>query len=558
MSIPPTGPVPPGAAPDSLSPAGQSPGLAGQPAVRGSEPAGPLAAQSGQSSFVSELDAMLADADRTLAERYPGERAGRQPVHTVYVPADRFEPDLAAQWGRAALGALAECAPGPAEFGAAMDLPAGLAGQVLPLIQAKLAAEPVEDLRLDFEDGYGDRGDAAEDAAARAAAGALAAAVAAGTAPPFIGVRCKSLEAATRRRAVATLDLFLGELLSREAWPAGFVVTLPKVSSADQVRAMVRLCERLEQAHGLAPGQLRFEVQVETPQLVLGADGAAEVARCVHAGGRRLTGLHYGTYDYSAALGIAAGHQSMDHLAADHARAVMQVAAAGTGVRLSDGSTNVLPAGDRDHVIAAWRLHARLVRRSLERGFYQGWDLHPGHLVSRYAAGYAFFRADLPAAAARLKSYLDTRHSSAADRSSAGRSGAASRAGAGPGRTAGTAGAAPGRTAGTAGAAPARTAAPGAGRAEEPATVRALAGYLARGLDCGAVSAAELAGLIGLRPAELYALCGRGAPSGPDPSGSGPRGSDPRGFDPTGPDPRGLEPSRPDPSGPERDDHARS
>lgn len=217
----------------------------------------------------AELDALLAGADQALAEGYPGERPGRQPVHTVCVPADGFRPDLAAQWGRAALRTLADCAPGPAEFGAAMDLPAGLAAEVLPLVQAKLAAEPVEDLRLDFEDGYGDRGDAAEDADARAAAGALAAAVAAGAAPPFTGLRCKSLEAATRRRAVETLDVFLGALLSHGPLPDGF--------------------------------------------------------------GGRLTGLHYGTYDYSAALGIAAGYQSMDHPVADYARAVMQVAAAGTG-----------------------------------------------------------------------------------------------------------------------------------------------------------------------------------------------------------------------------------
>ena len=411
---------------------------------------------------VSELDALLAAADRALAEGYRGERPGRQPVHTVYVPADRFQPELAAQWGQAALAALADCAPGPAEFGAAMNLRAGLAAEVLPLVQAKLAAEPVEDLRLDFEDGYGNQGEGPEDADARTAAASLAAAVAAGTAPPFTGLRCKSLEAATRRRAVATLDVFLGALLSHGPLPEGFVITLPKVSSADQVRAMVHLCGRLEEAHGLEPGRLRFEVQVETPQLVLGADGAAEVARCVHVGGGRLTGLHYGTYDYSAALGIAAGYQSMDHTVADYARAVMQVAAAGTGVRLSDGSTNVLPAGDRDEVLAAWRLHSRLIRRSLRCGFYQGWDLHPGHLVSRYAASYAFFREGLPAAAARLKSYLDTRHSHGAD----------------------------------------------AGLAEEPATVRALAGYLARGLDCGAVPAAELAALTGLEPAGLYALCG--------------------------------------------------
>ena len=120
------------------------------------------------------------------------------------------------------------------------------------------------------------------------------------------------------------------------------MVTLPKVTSVDQVEAMVHVCEaRLD---------LRFEVQVETPQSILGPDGTALVARMVHAGGARLTGLHYGTYDYSAFCGIAAGQQSLEHPVADHAKLVMQAAAAGTGVRLSDGSTNVLPVGDAEDV----------------------------------------------------------------------------------------------------------------------------------------------------------------------------------------------------------------
>jgi citrate lyase beta subunit len=404
-------------------------------------------------ALAAEADRALAEADRALAAGYPGPRPGRQPVHTAYLPAD----GLAAQWGRQALAALEAWAPGPAEFGDAMGLPARLAADVRSRVLAKLVTEPVEDLRLDFEDGYGDRGDGAEDADASRAAGLLAAEAAARNAPPFTGLRCKSLEPATRRRAIRTLDGFLGELLAHGPLPAGFVVTLPKVTSADQVTAMAGLCARLEQAHGLAPGTLVFEVQVETPQLILGADGTATVARCVHAAGGRLTGLHYGTYDYSAALGIAAQQQSMEHPVADHARAVMQVAAAGTGVRLSDGSTNVLPEGGRDQVTGAWQRHARLVRRSLDRGFYQGWDLHPAQLASRYAATFGFFREGLPAAAGRLRSYV-------------------------------------GRE-------------PGA-ILEEPATARALAGFLARGLDCGAVTGAELAELTGLDRPGLDALSG--------------------------------------------------
>src|SRR5215204_1845676 len=126
----------------------------------------------------------------------------------------------------------------------------------------------------------------------------------------------------------------------------------------------------------------------------------------VHAAGGRCVSLHYGTYDYSAACGVAAAYQSLEHPAADHAKAVMQVAAAGTGVRLSDGSTNVVPVGDTAAVRAAWDLHARLVRRSLERGFYQGWDLHPAQLPTRYGATYTFFREATPAAVDRLGRYL--------------------------------------------------------------------------------------------------------------------------------------------------------
>ena len=236
-------------------------------------------------AMAAEADRLLADADRALAAGYPGPRPGRQPVHTVYVPADRFKAGLAAQWGRQALKALETFAPGPVEFGAAMGLPAALAADVRSRVLAKLIAEPIEDLRLDFEDGYGVRGDDAEDADVRCAAACLAAEISAGAAPARCGLRCKSLELGTRRRAIRTLNGFLAELLSHGPLPDGFVVTLPKVTSPDQVTAMVRLCERLEQAHDVDTGKLVFEVQVETPQVILGADGTMTVARCVHAGG---------------------------------------------------------------------------------------------------------------------------------------------------------------------------------------------------------------------------------------------------------------------------------
>ncbi len=390
-------------------------------------------------SFLDRLDQLLGPDDAERAARYPGDAPGRQPVHTVYVPADRFGEHTVAEWRAGAIAAMDEHGP----------LPIGDAA-LEARVRDKLAVEPVEDLRVDFEDGYGVRDDETEDAAARAAGTALGRT----SRPPFVGIRMKSLEGPSRRRGVRTLDLFLQSLLAHTHLPPGFRVTLPKVTSVRQVAAMVEICAALESVYALP--RLRFEIQVETPQAVLAADGTAALARMVHASAGRCAGLHYGTYDYSAALGVAAPWQASDHPVADHAKNVMQVAAAQTGVPVSDGSSNVLPVGSREQVRATWARHGGLVRRSLERGVYQGWDLHPAQLPTRFAATFAFFRAGADTAGARLRSYLDRRSSAVLD---------------------------------------------------EPATARALAGYLRRGLDCGALASAELEACCGLDAEALAALC---------------------------------------------------
>ncbi|SFO83642.1 HpcH/HpaI aldolase/citrate lyase family protein [Amycolatopsis arida] len=400
----------------------------------------------------ARVDARLAAADARVAATYPGEPVGRQPVHTVYVPADRFSAGLVEEWGARAR-AVEE------EHGAALEMTPDVAERV----RAKLRAEPIEDLRIDFEDGYGHRRDAEEDATAAGAARAVAELVAAGTAPPFVGIRFKSLERATRRRGLRTLDLFLGTVLESGGLPRGFVVTLPKVTAVEQVEAAVEVLAELESAHRLPAGTLRFEVQVETPQSVLDADGTVAVPRIVAAAAGRCAGLHYGTYDYSAGLGISAAYQSMDHPAADFARQVMLLAAAGRGVRVSDGSTNRLPVGDSAVIAAAWAEHQRLIRRSLAHGLYQGWDLHPHQLPSRFAATYAFFREGFAAAADRLRAYV------------------ASTAGAGSDSAV----------------------------LDEPATAQALARYLCRGLDCGALTEAEMATASDLNRSGLDRLARR-------------------------------------------------
>ncbi|MFN3340994.1 MAG: DUF6986 family protein, partial [Dietzia sp.] len=220
--------------------------------------------------------------------------------------ADRFAADTVGEWGDEARLALATHGRSAMELAESLELRPSLSAEVYDRVRAKLDREPIEDLRIDFEDGFGIRPDAQEDAAATGAAEALAETVTAGTAAPFHGLRIKSLEAPTRRRGLRTLDLFVGALARARALTDGFVVTLPKVTSVDQVEAFVTALAAIETAHHIPSGSLRFEIQIETPQAILGTDGTALVARMIAAGAGRVTGLHYGTYDYSASLGVAA------------------------------------------------------------------------------------------------------------------------------------------------------------------------------------------------------------------------------------------------------------
>jgi hypothetical protein len=51
-------------------------------------------------------------------------------------------------------------------------------------------------------------------------------------------------------------------------------------------------------------------------------------------------------------------------------------------------------------------MHFEDVQHSLVHGYYQGWDLHPAQLPTRFAAVFAFFLAGRDAAAARLRAFL--------------------------------------------------------------------------------------------------------------------------------------------------------
>jgi citrate lyase beta subunit len=366
----------------------------------------------------------LARANVAHDELFPGESADRQPVHSVYGGAQLFKAETPAKLGSLALDMLRAYTPDATLFAECLGLPAGdFAKSVWDRTLAKLRREPVEDYRIDFEDGYGNRPEAEEDGHAISTALALARAAGQPGFPPFIGIRIKPLTEILRSRAVRTLDLFLTALIEESGGvPENFAVTLPKVTAPGQVIALVRLLDVMEARHRLHPGTLKIELMIETPQVIMGHTGSSLIPKLLEAAEGRCRSLHFGPYDYTANCNIAAA--TLSHPACDFARHVMQVSAAGRGVGLSDGPTNIMPipryrapAGgsvsteqmdeNRAIVHRAMRLHFDNVRRSLAHGFYQGWDLHPGQLPTRYAAVYSFFLEGFEQAAARLRNFVE-------------------------------------------------------------------------------------------------------------------------------------------------------
>jgi citrate lyase beta subunit len=406
--------------------------------------------------LLKPLTDRLRAANLASGEKYPGESGRRQPVHTVYGGAHLFRADTAKRLGQVAERALAENAADFVVFARALGLPfsdelpdvldyatglrhrlehepdvvrednkaAWLAHTIYTRVQEKLRREPVEDFRIDFEDGYGNRPDAEEDGHAESAALEVVKGMESGTLPPFIGIRIKPFNEELRARSFRTLDIFVSTVVTGGKLPENFVVTLPKITIPEQVAALADVFDLLEKRTGLSPGSLKMEMMIETTQSIINSEGRINLPMLLDAARGRCVAAHFGTYDYTASCSITAAHQHMMHPACDFAKQMMQVSFAGTGIWLSDGATNIMPVGphrategtpltqdqieeNRAVVHRAWKLHYDHIQHSLVGGFYQGWDLHPAQLPTRYAAVYAFFLAGLDAASERLRNFVE-------------------------------------------------------------------------------------------------------------------------------------------------------
>jgi hypothetical protein len=245
------------------------------------------------------------------------------------------------------------------------------------------------------------------------------------TLPPFLGIRIKPLTQELMRRSLRTLDIFLTTLMETAGkLPPWFVVTLPKIQIPEQVTILADVYDFIEPRLGLPPDFLKMEFMVETTQSIIDASGQSTLPLMLDAARGRAVAAHFGTYDFTASCDITAEFQRMDHPACDFARYMMKMAYAATGLWLSDGATNIMPiaphraeAGktlspaqlreNREAVHRAWRLHVDHIRHSLKNAYYQGWDLNPAQLPTRYAAVYWFFLEGLVAATERLRNFIE-------------------------------------------------------------------------------------------------------------------------------------------------------
>ncbi len=396
----------------------------------------------------------LSTANLAFQKTYPGDKPDRQPVHTVYGGANLFKRDTCVKMGEIALRSLQTYAPNFAVLAKLLKLqgyehlphtendierlakkledsndeerktePGWLAYQVYNKIVQKLKAEPVEDFRIDFEDGFGNRPDEEEDATAASAAKELAVGMKNGTVSPFIGIRIKPFTEDLKHRGVRTMDIFLTTLLQETdgKLPENFVVMLPKVTIPEQVQTMVRLMEIIERENSLPPQSLKMETMVEATQIVMDEEGRSPLLRIIRASEGRLIAAHFGTYDYTASAGITAKYQTMSHPVCDFAHHMTKVALGGTGIFLSDGATNIMPIGphrgdnlsyeqqteNREAVHNGWRSCYNHTMHSLINGLYQGWDLNPAQLPMRYTATYNFFLSSYDDAVFRLKTFVE-------------------------------------------------------------------------------------------------------------------------------------------------------
>ena len=358
-----------------------------------------LSTMSDSTSNPDRLNGLAALAPEPDAAR---DATTTQPSGTLYGGAQRFKEGTFAKLGEQVHTFFGRYVDSDDAFVACFGVPTSASvASLRDRLRGSLQRAPLEDVRVDFEDGYGPHDDQEEDAHA-VLVGEAFAERRGSVWPTRVGIRVRSLESATAKRALRTLALVVDTMVAR-GWRPGrepFRVTIPKVTHLQEIAMAARALERLEADHGLPDKSFVLEAMVETPDAFLDREGRVPIVVWPSMARGRMSALHFGAFDYLSSIGVPAGSQSLDHPACLHARALLALVATRAHVEVSDGTFLEIPVGphreatngsleegeNQEVVARALRHHAGRVRRQLAEGFAQGWDLHPGQVVSRRAA----------------------------------------------------------------------------------------------------------------------------------------------------------------------------
>lgn len=165
------------------------------------------------------------------------------------------------------------------------------------------------------------------------------------------------------------------------------VVVIPKVYTAEDVRFVDRLLTQVEENAGLAAGQIKLEVLIESAKALLRAE---EIAACTP----RMTSLIFGIADYAGDVGAKdLLHEQFQtfHYPKSHTIA----AARSAGIDVIDNVT--LQFRDLEQVRQDAEAGARL-------GFDGKWAIHPSH-IDIINTAYTPTREELKRAVALMEAY---------------------------------------------------------------------------------------------------------------------------------------------------------
>lgn len=386
-------------------------------------------------SFINEIFEKLSASEPKKAKK----QLPPQPIHTFYGGAHLFRFNTAKKMGELALRGLTSYAKNGDEllrvFAADTGvLPASdtrsqhekaLFAKIHSRLVSKLQTEPVEDYRVDFEDGYGVRSNEEEDDEAVRVAKETAKALEENQLPELFGLRIKALNKTYLKRSLRTLEIYISSLLenSNGRMPRYFIVTAPKIESPVEAKILNRALTEIEQKFNLPANSVYADLMIESPSAVI-SGGKLNIGNIIDAAGERCLAINIGIYDFTSMLGVAAQSQEYKHPFAGLLRLLLKMEIVQKRIYLSDGATHILPveiygkekdsahpndalrSANRDAIHKAWRLAYNNNLHSLYYGIYQGWDLHPYQLIPRYVALYKYFLNDLSNSIERMKNFL--------------------------------------------------------------------------------------------------------------------------------------------------------